>query len=143
MGTVFSGDAVQGHGWRAGVPPIYHDVAYVESLARIEQLHPDVLCMGHTFGWSGVSNDPVRRGAEIGLTLQASRDAGAAYDSAAIEVLRQLGPQATFAALAEAAFRELVYDLAVPFDRRTVVPITAARAISAHLMAHGWRVPSD
>src|SRR5579864_1544422 len=56
---VFSGDAVQGHGWRAGAPPIYHDVVYVESLARIEQLQADVLCMGHTFGWGGVSNDPV------------------------------------------------------------------------------------
>src|SRR4029079_2785924 len=50
-GTVFSGDAVQGHGWRPGTAPIYHDLAYVESLGRIEGLSAQVLCMGHTFGW--------------------------------------------------------------------------------------------
>ena len=73
-GTVFSGDAVQGHGWRAGMAPIYHDLTYVDSLGRIEGLDADVLCMGHTFNWGGVLNDPVRRGGEISATLQASRD---------------------------------------------------------------------
>jgi glyoxylase-like metal-dependent hydrolase (beta-lactamase superfamily II) len=137
-GTVFSGDAVQGHGWRAGMPPIYHDVVYNDSIDRIDRLQASVLCMGHTFGWDGVSNDPVRRGPEIGQTLQSSRDASAAIDHAAAEALRQLGPEATFTALAEAAFRELVFDLAIKFDRRTGVPVTAARAIRAHLSAHGW-----
>src|SRR5579859_1398175 len=141
-GTVFSGDAVQGHGWRAGMPPIYHDVNYLESIDRIDSLNARVLCMGHTFGWDGVSNDPVRHGAEISETLQASRDAGAAIDHAAAEAVRQLGPEASFAALAEAAFRELVFDLAIKFDRRTTVPVTAARSIRAHLSAHGWRPPS-
>lgn len=138
-GTVFSGDAVQGHGWRAGMPPIYHDLAYLESLARIETLGASVLCMGHTFGWNGVSNDPVRRGGDIARTLQASREAGAAIDRAAAHALRELGPEAPFIALAEAAFRELVFDLPLRFDRRTVVPVVAARAIRAHLSAQGWQ----
>jgi glyoxylase-like metal-dependent hydrolase (beta-lactamase superfamily II) len=137
-GTIFSGDAVQGHGWRAGVPPIYHDVVYNDSIDRIDRLNSKVLCMGHTFGWDGVLNDPVRRGAEIARTLQSSRDASAAIDHAAIEALRQLGPEASFAELAEAAFRELVFDLPIKFDRGTVFPMTAARAIRAHLSAHGW-----
>jgi len=141
-GTVFSGDAVQGHGWRAGMPPIYHDVIYRDSIDRIDRLNAAVLCMGHTFGWSGVSNDPVRHGPDIALTLQSSRDAAAAIDRAAAEALRQLGPDASFAQLAEAAFRELVFDLPIAFDRRTIVPITAARAIGAHLSAHGWRAPA-
>jgi glyoxylase-like metal-dependent hydrolase (beta-lactamase superfamily II) len=138
-GMLFSGDAVQGHGWRAGMPPIYHDVAYVDSLARIEALGPDVLCMGHTFGWNGVLNDPVRRGAEVQQTLEASRDASAIFQGAAELALEQLGPDASFIELAEAAFREVVFDLALQFDRRTIVPVVAARAISAHLVALGWR----
>jgi hypothetical protein len=142
-GTVFSGDAVQGHGWRTGVPPIYHDMSYVASLARIETLGASVLCMGHTFGWNGVSNAPVRRGPEIGQTLQASRDATAAIHRSSAHALLQLGLQATFTDLAEAAFRELVFDLPVLFDRRTVVPVVAARAIRAHLEAQGWRVPLE
>jgi glyoxylase-like metal-dependent hydrolase (beta-lactamase superfamily II) len=142
-GTVFSGDAVQGHGWRAGMPPIYHDLVYTASLQRIQDLNATVLCMGHTFGSDGVSNDAVRRGPEIVQTLQSSRDASAAIDRAAAEALRQLGPQASFAELAEAAFRELVYDLAIKFDRRTIVPTTAARAIRAHLSAHGWEPSSQ
>jgi glyoxylase-like metal-dependent hydrolase (beta-lactamase superfamily II) len=137
-GTVFSGDAVQGHGWRAGVAPIYHDLSYVASLDRIQNLRGSVLCMGHTFGFDGVSNDPVRRGPHITETLQSSRDASAAIDRAAAEALRQLGPRASFTELAEVAFRELVFDLPIRFDRRTIVPVTAARAIRAHLSAHGW-----
>jgi glyoxylase-like metal-dependent hydrolase (beta-lactamase superfamily II) len=142
-GTVFSGDAVQGHGWRAGVPPIYHDVTYRDSIDRIERLNASVLCMGHTFGWDGVLNDPVRRGPEIAQTLQSSRDAAAAIDHASAEALRQLGPEASFVDLTEAAFRELVFDLAIPFDRKTLFPITVARAIRAHLSAHGWQSPSS
>jgi len=138
-GTVFSGDAVQGHGWRAGIPPIYHDVNYSDSIDRIDSLNSEVLCMGHTFGWDGVLNDPVRRGPEIAQTLQASRAASAAIDHAAVEALRQLGPEAGFAELAEAAFRELVFDLPITFDRQTIFPMTVARAIRAHLSAHGWR----
>jgi glyoxylase-like metal-dependent hydrolase (beta-lactamase superfamily II) len=140
-GSVFSGDAVQGHGWRAGMPPIYHDVAYVSSLERIESLGANVLCMGHTFGWQGVLNDPVRHGAEVIQTLQASRDASAAIDRAVAHALQQLGPAAGFGALAEAAFRELVFDLPILFDRASPVPVVAARAIHAHLMAQGWAQP--
>jgi glyoxylase-like metal-dependent hydrolase (beta-lactamase superfamily II) len=137
-GAVFSGDAVQGHGWRAGMAPIYHDLSYVESLGRIQELGASVLCMGHTFGWDGVSNDPVRRGPDIVRTLKSSRDASDAIDRAAAEALRRLGPQAAFPELAEAAFRELVFELPIRFDRRTVVPMAAARAIRAHLAGHGW-----
>jgi len=137
--TVFSGDAVQGHGWRAGVAPIYHDIAYLKSLGRIADLQATTLCMGHTFGWGGVANDPVRLGADVGLTLQASREAGAAIDRAAAEAVRRLGPEAPLAALVEAAFRELAFDLPLLFDRQTIFPITAARAISTHLRVHGWQ----
>src|SRR5919197_5923469 len=45
-GAVFSGDAVQGHGWKAGNPPIYHDAVYLRSLDRIEALGATTLCMG-------------------------------------------------------------------------------------------------
>jgi hypothetical protein len=86
-----------------------------------------------------VSNDPVRSGADVGLTLQASRDAGSAIDRAAAEAVRRLGPEAPLASLVETAFRELVYELPLLFDRQTVFPITAARAISSHLRAHGWQ----
>lgn len=140
--TVFSGDAVQGHGWRAGVAPIYHDTQYLASLDRLEALGADVLCMGHTFGWTGVLNDPVRRGPEIGQTVQASRDASAAIDRAAASAIVKLGPEAPFLDLAQAAFRELVYDLPILFDRRTLVPPGAAGAIRAHLARHGWRAPA-
>lgn len=138
-GTVFSGDAVQGHGWKAGMAPIYHDVAYLNSLARIEDLHATSLCMGHTFGWSGVSNAPVRQGPDVARTIQSSRDASAAIDHACATALEKLGPEAPFQQLAETAFRELVFDLPILWDRRTIVPVAAARAISAHLAAHGWR----
>lgn len=137
-GTAFTGDAVQGHGWRAGMAPIYHDVVYLNSLARIESLQATSLCMGHTFGWDGVSNNPVRTGPEVGKTLQASRDASAAIDRAARHALGQLGARAPFIELAEAAFRELVFDLPIRFDRRTIVPPATARAIRAHLEAQGW-----
>jgi glyoxylase-like metal-dependent hydrolase (beta-lactamase superfamily II) len=139
-GTAFSGDAVQGHGWRAGMAPIYHDLIYLDSLARIESLKATTLCMGHTFAWDGVSNDPVRTGPEVAETLQASRNASAAIDRAAGHALGQLGADAPFIELAEAAFRELVFDLPIRFDRRTIVPPAAARAIRAHLEAHGWSV---
>ena len=78
-------------------------------------------------------------GADVGLTLQASREAGAAIDRAAAEAVRRLGPEAPLAALVEAAFRELAFDLPLLFDRQTIFPITAARAISTHLRAHGWQ----
>jgi glyoxylase-like metal-dependent hydrolase (beta-lactamase superfamily II) len=138
-GTVFSGDAVQGHGWRAGTPPIYHDVAYMSSLQRIEDLGARTLCMGHTFGWPGVLNDPVRRGPEVVQTLQASRSASAVVERATARALRELGAQANFLDLAESAFREIVFDLPLLFDRRTIVPVVAMRAISAHLYAQGWQ----
>lgn len=141
-GTLFSGDAVQGHGWKAGSAPIYHDLVYLDSLAKIDGLAASRLCMGHTFGWDGVSNAPVREGAEIGQTLQASRAAADAFDRAAAHALRQLGPRAAFAELAEAAFRELVFELPILFDRRTIVPIIAARALRAHLGGQGWQ-PAD
>src|ERR671932_107925 len=70
-----------------------------------------------------------------------SGDAGAAIDRATAEALRQLGPQASFGDLAEAAFRELVFDLPLLFDRSSRVPVVAARAISAHLLAQGWTPP--
>src|SRR5712691_7015084 len=141
-GTLFSGDAVQGHGWRAGVPPIYHDVDYLDSIDRIGELNASALCMGHTFGWNGVLNDPVRYGPEIAQTLQASKTAAAAIDRAVAAALGQLGPEASFSALAEAACRELVFDMPIQFDRRTIVNLTAARAIRAHLTAHGWEATS-
>jgi glyoxylase-like metal-dependent hydrolase (beta-lactamase superfamily II) len=137
-GTVFSGDAVQGHGWRAGLAPIYHNTQYLASLDRIEALQASTLCMGHTFGWSGVLNDPVRRGPEIAQTLQSSRNASAAIDRAAAAALAELGPEAPFLELAQAAFRELVYELPILFDRRTQVPASTAGAIRAHLSARGW-----
>ena len=138
-GTLFTGDAVQGHGWKAGMAPIYHDVEYLNSLGRIEDLRPGRLCMGHTFGWSGVSNAPVREGPAIAQTLQSSRDASAAIDRACAAALERFGPGASFQQLAETAFRELVFDLPILWDRRAIVPIAAARAISAHLNAHGWQ----
>jgi glyoxylase-like metal-dependent hydrolase (beta-lactamase superfamily II) len=141
-GMLFSGDAVQGHGWRAGLAPIYHDTIYLASLDRIDALGAKTLCMGHTFGWSGVLNDPVRSGADVGLTLEASRNAAAAIDRAVSSALSQLGPDAAFLVLAQAAFHELVYDLPITWDTRTEVPPSAAGAIRAHLLAHGWQAPS-
>jgi glyoxylase-like metal-dependent hydrolase (beta-lactamase superfamily II) len=137
--TVFSGDAVQGHGWRATVPPFYFEPVYVESLDRIEALNAQTLCMGHAFGWSGVLNDPVRRGAEVAETLRSSRRASAAIDQATVYALERLGPEAPFRELAEAAFRELAFELPLLFDRRTVVPPGTAATIRAHLLAHGWQ----
>jgi glyoxylase-like metal-dependent hydrolase (beta-lactamase superfamily II) len=137
-GVVFSGDAVQGHGWRPGQGPIYHDAAYLSSLDRIGALGAQTLCMGHTFGWSGVLNDPVRRGPEIAATLESSRQASAVIERAAALALERRGPDAPFIELAEIAFREMVYDLPITFDRQTVVPPSAGGAIRAHLEAQGW-----
>jgi glyoxylase-like metal-dependent hydrolase (beta-lactamase superfamily II) len=139
-GMVFTGDAVQGHGWRSGTAPIYHDMVYVDSIARLETLGASVMCMGHTFGWGGVLNDPVRRGPEVGATLLASREAYAAVDRAAAAAVQKMGCEAQFREIAEVAFRELVFELPILFDRRTVVPAAAARAIRAHLEAHGWQL---
>jgi hypothetical protein len=33
----------------------------------------------------------------------------------------------------------MVYELPLVFDRQSVVPVAAARAIQAHLVAHGWQ----
>jgi glyoxylase-like metal-dependent hydrolase (beta-lactamase superfamily II) len=137
-GTVFSGDAIQGHGWRPGNGPVYHDAVYMNSLDRIEQLGAKTLCMGHTFGWSGVLNDPVRRGPEIATTLESSRRVSAVIHQAAALALERHGPDAPFLELAETTFREMVYDLPITFDRRTVVPPSVGGAIRAHLEAQGW-----
>ena len=139
-GMVFSGDAVQGHGWRPGQGPIYHDAAYRGSLDRIGALGAETLCMGHTFGWSGVLNDPVRRGPEIAATLESSRLASAVIERATALALERRGPDAPFIELAEIAFREMVYDLPITFDRQTVVPPSAGGAIRAHLAAQGWKL---
>ena len=141
-GTVFSGDAVQGHGWRPGNGPVYHDAVYLDSLDRIGALGAETLCMGHTFGWSGVLNDPVRRGPEIARTLESSRRTSAVIERAAALALKRRGPDAPFVELAEIAFREMVYDLPITFDRQTVVPPSVAGAIRAHLEAQGWRRPA-
>src|SRR5439155_9288704 len=103
-GVVFSGDAVQGHGWKAGNPPIYHDVVYLSSLDRIASLNAETLCMGHTMGWGGVLNHPVRRGPEVAETLEASRWAAAIIERAVARALEQRGLEATFVELAEMAF---------------------------------------
>jgi hypothetical protein len=97
--------------------------------------------MGHTFGWSGVHNNPVRRGPEIAQTLESSRRAAAVIDRAAGLALETLGPEAAFPQLAEAAFREIVYDLPINWDRQTIVPPGFATAIYAHLLERGWRAP--
>ena len=53
--------------------------------------------------------------------------------------IKQHGINAPFAVLAETAFREIVYDLPYPFDRRTVFPLSAGGPIRTHLVARGWR----
>ena len=141
-GVLFSGDAIQGHGWRHGVTPLYFDAAYVSSLDRIGALDAQILCMGHTFNWSGVLNDPVRRGPEIAQTLESSRQSSAAIDRAVDLALERHGLDAPFATLAETASRELAFDIPVLFDRRHFVPISAGATIRAHLEAKGWRAPS-
>jgi glyoxylase-like metal-dependent hydrolase (beta-lactamase superfamily II) len=138
-GYVFTGDAVQGHGWRNGLGPIYHDTAYLASLDRIGSLGATAMCMGHTFGGNLVSNDPVRRGAEIDQTLRTSREAAAMIDGAVAFALEAVGLDAPFAEVARLAFNELVYDLAITWDRRTDVPPHVAGAIRAHAAAQGWR----
>ena len=137
-GVVFSGDAVQGHGWRPGNGPVYHDATYLSSLDRIGALGAETLCMGHAFGWSGVLNDPVRRGPEIAATIESSRRASAVIERAVALALERRGPDAPFLELAEIAFREMVYDLPITFDRQTVVPPSVGGAIRAHLEARGW-----
>ena len=62
----------------------------------------------------------------------------AVIERAAALALEQRGPDAPFAELAEIAFREMVYDLPITFDRRTVVPASVGGAIRAHLEARGW-----
>ena len=141
-GTVFSGDAVQGHGWRPGNGPVYHDAVYLHSLDRIGALGAETLCMGHAFGWSGVLNDPVRRGPEIAATLESSRRTSAVIERAAALALEQRGPDAPFVELAQIAFREMVYDLPITFDRQTIVPPSVGGAIRAHLEAQGWHHPA-
>jgi glyoxylase-like metal-dependent hydrolase (beta-lactamase superfamily II) len=141
-GYLFSGDAVQGHGWRAGIAPRYTDLSYLASLDRIEALGASTLCMGHTFGWSGVINDPVRRGPEIGTTLETSRRSAAVVDRAAALAVELHGPDAPFKQVADAAFREIVYDLPITWDRNTTIPAGFASAIYAHLRQHGWEAPA-
>jgi glyoxylase-like metal-dependent hydrolase (beta-lactamase superfamily II) len=140
-GTVFTGDAVQGHGWKPGNAPTYHDIVYLQSLERIGALGAQTMCMGHTMIWSGVLNDPVRRGDEIAGTLASSRYASRIFDQAVAFAIKQHGIGAPFAVLAETAFREIVYDLPYPFDRRTVFPLSAGGPIRTHLVARGWRRP--
>ena len=94
--------------------------------------------MGHAFGSSGVLNDPVRRGPEIAATIESSRRASAVIERAAALALERRGPNAPFIELAEIAFREMVYDLPITFDRQTVVPPSVGGAIRAHLEAQGW-----
>lgn len=141
-GALFCGDAVQGHGWRAGLAPLYFDTAYVNSLDRIEAVGASMLCMGHAFAWSGVLNDPVRRGPEVAETLLASRRASAAIDQVVDYAIEKHGLDAPFGMLVDTAFRELVYELPIQWDRRTGFPVMVGAAIHAHLAAKGWRAPA-
>ena len=135
--TVFTGDAVQGQGWRLGVAPTIHDMVYLRSLDRIGSLGAETMCMGHTFGYGGVLNDPVRRGSQIQETLRAGRWAAEMVGNAVELALETHGIDAPFTTLAVTAFRELVYDLPIPFDRRTVMPPAAGGVIRAQLVARG------
>ena len=140
LGMVFSGDAVAGPRVASG------SGAYLSRRGLCPVAGPyRVAGRGHAvhgthlrLGW-GVERSGARAGADIKQTLQASRTASAAIDRAAAQALAQLGPEAPFIELAQAAFRELVFELPILFDRRTIVPPAAAGAIRAHLRAHGWQ----
>ncbi len=139
-GLLFTGDAVQARGWRPGVLPLYYEVSYLDSIKRIRELAPRLLCMGHAFQWSGVINDPVRLGQEVEATLKDSLEASAIIDQAVRQVLAEL-PGASFRELAEAALREIVNDLPAQFDRRTGLPPSSAAAINAHLESYRGLTP--
>ncbi len=119
-GVLFSADAIQGRGSRPGGLPLVFDdaAAYRVGLDRLAALRPRVLCMGHAFVWSREPRQPVRRGDEVQVTIDESRQV---IDQVRAAVARALAahPAAPFLEVARAAMAELAAPLALQLDPAT------------------------
>jgi glyoxylase-like metal-dependent hydrolase (beta-lactamase superfamily II) len=80
---LFSGDAVNGRGSRAGGFPLYFSVGdYTRSLNRLLDVDIATLAQAHRYRWSGTHLDAVRTGADVRRTLEDSLAAAQAIDAA-------------------------------------------------------------
>jgi glyoxylase-like metal-dependent hydrolase (beta-lactamase superfamily II) len=117
--ALFTGDGIQGLGSRPGqLPLVFEDSrAYRGSIARVADLHPAALCMGHAF--CGLrpegGRDPVRRGAAAQAYLEESGEAAKAVEEAMRSVLRD-APRDDFLAVARAVFARIAGPLGVELD---------------------------
>jgi glyoxylase-like metal-dependent hydrolase (beta-lactamase superfamily II) len=133
---MFTGDAVQARGTRAGNLPQYVDpAAYLSSLRRLRDLPIETICMGHAYTWSDPRTDPVRRGAAVAQCLTESIELTETIDSVVRGVATEL-PGASFVELARKAARQLAYVVPIRFVRETDIPANAGVTISAHAQLH-------
>ena len=80
---LFTGDAVNGRGSRAGGFPLYFSASdYAATLKRLLDVEIDTLAQAHRYRWSGATQDAVRSGADVRRTLDDSLAASQAIDAA-------------------------------------------------------------
>jgi len=134
-GVLLTGDAIQGQGSRPGGYPYYFDApTYRRSLAAMEQLNPQVVCMGHAYGGGGYISDPTRVGDDANAILRESMRVADAMHQAVSTALNQK-PGATRREIALAALAELVYDLPQWRLRETQMPGSAGPTLFTHIEA--------
>jgi len=132
-GVLFTGDAIQGHGSRAGGYPLYHDApAYRRSLDILQRLDCRMLCLGHAYHGATVVNHPVRRESEAEALIRASlATADTLHREVARAVKRYAG--ASRRKITLAALDELLYEIPQLRLRGTGMPILAGPTLLAHI----------
>lgn len=135
QGILFTADAIQGLGPKAGAFPYYADApSYRRSLETLVALDVHLLCLGHAVLGGGVINDPIRRGEECGALLRESIKAADTIHGAVTSALEQR-PDASRRELALLALSELIYSIPQVRMRGAEMPLLAARTLLAHMEA--------
>lgn len=131
--VLFSGDAVQGRGSRAGGLPLYESPReYVGSLRRLRELDIQVLLMGHHFTWPGPLATAERMGSEVSETLDESRRVSLAIEDALKRALAEY-PDGSSLEHARLAMSYLAYEVPILLDRATGLPRHGVGTLAAHL----------
>lgn len=134
-GVLLTGDAVQGQGLKPGGYPYYFDApTYRRSLSTMEQLNPQLVCMGHAFGGGGCISDPTRRGEDAAAIVRESMRVSDVIHQAVSAALEDK-PGATRREIALAALADLVYDLPQWRLHETQMPSHAGPTMFTHVEA--------
>jgi glyoxylase-like metal-dependent hydrolase (beta-lactamase superfamily II) len=134
-GVLLSGDGVQGLGARPGDTPYYFNAGdYRRSLAALERLSTNILCMSHAYCVNGVVKDATRRGEEAKAFVMESAEIADTIHRAVVEAVRQM-PGASKLEIARGALAELIYFYPLLLVRETRMPRSAGATILAHIEA--------